>query len=231
MSSLNTPRGLQVPSAGPARHVTEPVRVVPSAPRPKRRRFLLPRIRAWMVVVPLDIVMLLMPLTWSTGHAKAVIAMAVLAVILLNPGGRYRARLHLSVLDELPSLVGKLLVAAAAVATVIALRHEQDSVIDFLADIPLAIALFVVGRVVHDTADPVGPQPAARSSTAPAHRRWRRSPPSCARMLQENPRTGCTSVGFVDDGVDPPAAAGPAARRGCTTSTTPCCRQRGATSC
>jgi exopolysaccharide biosynthesis polyprenyl glycosylphosphotransferase len=206
MSSLNTPRGLQVSSAGQARRVTEPIRVVPPAPRPKRRRFLLPRIRAWMVVVPLDIVMLLMPLTWSTGHAKAVIAMAVLAVILLNPGGRHWARLHLSVLDELPFLVGKLFVAGAVVAVVIALRHERDSVIDFLADIPLVIALFVVGRVVTTQLILW-----ARNRRLIQHRALLIGGGPVAadlcRVLQENPKYGLHPVGFVDDGVDPPAAA------------------------
>ena len=54
--------------------------------------------------------------------------------LLLTGGGRYRARLHLSVLDELPTLLGRLLTAAAVVATVIALRHEQDAVTTFLVN-------------------------------------------------------------------------------------------------
>ena len=71
-----------------------------------------------------------------------------LALALLTGGGRYRARLHLSVLDELPSLLGRLLTAGAVVAIVIALRHEQESVTAFLVNASIAIGLVVVGRVV-----------------------------------------------------------------------------------
>ena len=74
--------------------------------------------------------------------------MAALSIFLLSDGRRYRARLHLSVLDELPTLIAKLLTAAAVVATVIALRHDQDSVTTFLSDVIVSVGLVVLGRVL-----------------------------------------------------------------------------------
>src|SRR6195952_4998967 len=91
----------------------------------------LSRVRAWMLVIPVDAAMLLAPILWTQDQIKAVLSMAALSMLLLWRG-RYRARLHLSVLDELPHILGNLLTAAAVIATVIALRHEQDMVTTFL---------------------------------------------------------------------------------------------------
>jgi exopolysaccharide biosynthesis polyprenyl glycosylphosphotransferase len=101
-----------------------------------------------MVVLPIDLALLLAPLLWNPEQPKAIIAMAVLSLVLLTGGGRYRARLHLSVLDELPTLTARLLTAAAAVAAVIALRHDQDDVTTFLVNVTITIGLVVVGRVL-----------------------------------------------------------------------------------
>jgi exopolysaccharide biosynthesis polyprenyl glycosylphosphotransferase len=179
------------------------VRPVPDPPPPSG--LILDRVRAWMVVVPLDLFLLLLPLAWATGHAKAVMAMAVLSVVLLHSGGRHWARLHLSVLDDLPHLLSKLFVATALVATVIALRHEQDSVIEFLNDTLLVIGLVVAGRVlttqliawgrrrrlIQHRVVMIGGGPVAAD---------------LARVLGENLRYGLHVVGFVDDGGDHPAA-------------------------
>ena len=128
----------------------------PGSPGGRARRFA-GVIRAWMVVLPVDAVLLLTPLLWAPQQRKAIVTMAVLALLLVTGGGRYRARLHLSVLDELPTLLGRLLTAAAVVATVIALRHEQESVTTFLVNAAIAIGLVVVGRVGDHAADRLGP--------------------------------------------------------------------------
>ena len=101
-----------------------------------------------MVVLPIDAVLLAAPGLWMPEQARAHVVTAVLGLVLLTGGTRYRARLHLSVLDELPVLVGRLAVAAAVVATAIALRHEQEAVAVYLVDAMIAIALVVLGRVV-----------------------------------------------------------------------------------
>jgi exopolysaccharide biosynthesis polyprenyl glycosylphosphotransferase len=111
------------------------------------RHGLLGRVRAWMLVPAVDAVLLLSPVVWAQEHAKASVAMAVLFLLLLFGGNRYRARLHLSVMDELPVLLSKLLASGAVVATVIALRHEQESVTRFLVDTAVTICLVAAGRV------------------------------------------------------------------------------------
>jgi hypothetical protein len=50
--------------------------------------------------------------------------MAVLATFLLTGGGRYAARIHLSVLDELPTILTRMMTATAAVASVILYMHQ-----------------------------------------------------------------------------------------------------------
>lgn len=55
------------------------------------------RIAAWMVVPPVDAVMLLLPLLWASQNTKAILLMAGVALVVLNGTGRFRARLHLSV--------------------------------------------------------------------------------------------------------------------------------------
>src|SRR5947199_4651154 len=102
------------------------------------------RVRAWMVVLPIDLLLLLAPLLWTPLQMKAIVTMALLSLVLLTGGGRYRARLHLSILDELPILLARLLTAAAAIATVTALRHEQADVTTFLINAAIVIRLVVV---------------------------------------------------------------------------------------
>ena len=172
----------------------------PGAPAPTARRgTVLARVRAWMVVLPVDAALLAAPLLWAPQQWRAHVTMAVLGLLLLTGGNRYRARLHLSVLDELPVLLGRLLTAAAVIATVIALRHEQDSVTIFLVNVLSAIGLVVAGRIGTTWAVGLGRR----------HRITRHSTviigggplaAELAGILQRHPRYGLAVVGFVDDG-------------------------------
>jgi exopolysaccharide biosynthesis polyprenyl glycosylphosphotransferase len=121
----------------------------PAPPRPQWRtlRRVAPHIRAWMVVLPVDTAMLLVPLLWAPEQPKAFISTAVLTVLMSNAGGRFRARLHLSVLDDLPQLLARILVSAGVIATVIALRHDQQAVTAFLQNIAISMGLVVAGRI------------------------------------------------------------------------------------
>jgi exopolysaccharide biosynthesis polyprenyl glycosylphosphotransferase len=156
-------------------------------------------VRAWMVVLPLDAALLLLPIVWTPGQWKAYATMAVLAVVLLSGGGRYRARLHLSLLDDLPSLVGRLLIAAAMIATVIALRHEQEAVTTFLSNIAGAIGLVVVGRAATSTLINW-----SRRHELTQHRvvmiGGGALAAELADMTRNNRRYGLRIEGFVDDG-------------------------------
>ena len=158
-------------------------------------------IRAWMLVLPVDAVLLLTPISWAPQQAKASAAMTLLSLLMITGRGRYRAKLHLSVLDELPTLLGNLFTASAVVATVIAVRHEQDQVTTFLVNTAISICLVIIGRMltthlitwsrrhrvtVHRTVIIGGGALAAE----------------LVQILQQHPRYGLQAVGFVEDGLN-----------------------------
>ena len=165
----------------------------------------LQRVRAWMVVPAVDFLMLTAPLLWRPPQPLTVLTMAVLGTLLLSGGARYVAPLHLSVLDELPTIVTRLLATMAAVAAVVLHLHAKPQVLVFLETACQAAALVVVGRVIttrlvafgrragivrHPTVLIGGGQAAAE----------------LARTLAEHREYGLVPVGFVDDCVDSPAA-------------------------
>lgn len=151
-----------------------------------------------MLVLPVDALLLITPAGWTPEQVKASVGMALLALFLVSARGRYRARLNLSVLDELPVLLANLLAAAAIVGIVIALRHEQDSVTTFLSNTAIAIALVVAGRVVTGQLISLG-----RRSRITVHRTLLIGGGRIATELQlilgNEPRYGLSVVGFVDD--------------------------------
>jgi exopolysaccharide biosynthesis polyprenyl glycosylphosphotransferase len=154
-----------------------------------------------MVVPPVDAALLASPALWMPAQARAHVAAALLGLILLTGGTRYRARLHLSVLDELPVLVGRLFVATAVVATAIALRHEQEAVSVFLVDAMIAIALVVAGRFVTGQLVLAG-----RRSRISQHRTIIMGggglAAELAQILDAHPGYGLSVVGFVDGGTE-----------------------------
>ncbi|HZZ49122.1 MAG TPA: sugar transferase [Pseudonocardia sp.] len=99
-----------------------------------------------MLVTPVDLATITLPALVAPNHAKALISTAALGVLLVNKGRVYRTRVHISVLDELPYLLSRLLTAIAVVAVITALRHEQAAVTSFLATSVWVLALFVIGR-------------------------------------------------------------------------------------
>jgi exopolysaccharide biosynthesis polyprenyl glycosylphosphotransferase len=167
-----------------------------SGPTPPRRG-LLGRIRAWMIVVPVDAAMLLAPWLWTTQQAKAIVSMTLLSIFFLA-SGRYQARLHLSVLDELPTLVTNILAAAAVIATVIALRHDQEAVTTFLLNVAISLGLVVVGRIA--TTRIIG---WSRSRGTTVHRTVLIGggplAGELAQILLQHRRYGLLPVGYVDD--------------------------------
>jgi exopolysaccharide biosynthesis polyprenyl glycosylphosphotransferase len=159
-----------------------------------------------MVVLPVDVLMLAAPALWAPQQVRAHWSMALLGLAILTGGGRYRARLHLSVLDELPALLGRLLAAGAVVAIVIALRHEQETVTVFLVNALIAIGLVLVGRVVTGHLISFG-----RRCRVTRHRTiiigGGGLAAELAQILREHPRYGLSVVGFIDEGDEHLAAA------------------------
>ena len=130
--------------------------------------------------------------------------MAVLGTLLLTGGGRYRARLHLSVLDELPTILTRMLTAAAAVASVILYLHQREAVLIFLETACQATALVLVGRVITTRLIAF----ARRRGIVRYHTVLIGGGPlaaELAKILDQHPTYGHKVDGFVDDGDDFPA--------------------------
>ncbi|HEY2225632.1 sugar transferase [Actinomycetospora sp.] len=162
-----------------------------------------------MLVLPVDAVMTAAPMIWEPHYFKAFGALSLLTVALVCGGGRYRARLHLSVLDELPALLSRLLVATALVAAVFALRHDDLGVMEFVGASFASIGLVVLGRFL-TTAVVL----TARRRRVVAHRTLIVGGGEVSRdvatLLARYPRYGLAVAGYVDTS---DAARGPAADR------------------
>lgn len=154
-----------------------------------------------MVVLPVDLVMLLLPAVGNPQQMRAIVCMAFVALALLTGGGRYRARLHLSVLDELPTLVARLLTAAATVAVLIAIRYQQEDVTSFLRSAAIAIVLVLAGRVLS-----TGLIAWSRRRRITSHRTVLIGggpvATELAQIVNQHSRYGLHMVGFVDGALD-----------------------------
>ncbi|WP_420884082.1 sugar transferase [Micromonospora sp. CPCC 205547] len=156
-----------------------------------------------MVTAPVDVAALLTPLLLDDAHWRGTLSMAGLTVALFGVGGLYRARRHLSILDELPGLSGRLLTAAAVVAIAAAMRNESAAHVgNFMRGVLLSAILVLVGRAI------------TRALVVMARRRrWVEhnaivigSGPigvELARLLRRYPQYGLRFVGCVDSKPDP----------------------------
>ncbi|GAB7045473.1 sugar transferase [Catenuloplanes indicus] len=163
-------------------------------------------LRAWMVAAPVDVAALLFPLLFTDRYWRGTLFAAGLTVAIFAAGGLYRPRRQVSVLDELPSLCGRLLASAGIVAIIAAMRHDSvDYVTGMMRWLACSAALVIVGRAITRTMVVIA-----------RRRRWVShnalvvgSGPVAAelgRLLRRNPRYGLRFVGCVDD---PPAAGEP----------------------
>ena len=156
-------------------------------------------LRAWMLTVPVDLAAMLAPLAWANEHWKGTIFAAFLTVAIFATGGLYRGRRHMSILDELPSLIGRLLVAAAIVAVIFSQRHDTESYVNgFLHTVVISAGLLLLGRMftrwvvlfarrrrwVEHGALIVGSGPVAVD---------------LARLLRRYPQYGLRFAGFIED--------------------------------
>jgi exopolysaccharide biosynthesis polyprenyl glycosylphosphotransferase len=155
-------------------------------------------LRAWMVAAPIDLAALLTPVVVQDGYWRATITFAAVTIMSFAAGGLYRARRHLAILDELPSLCSRLLASAAAVAIVAAIRHDSVGYgAEFLRAVAISAGLVIVGRAV------------TRKVTIIARkRRWVEHNAliigsgaiagELARILRRYPQYGLRFAGFVD---------------------------------
>lgn len=155
-------------------------------------------LRAWMVTAPVDVVALVAPLALSHDYWKGTLANAALTVALFAAGGLYRPRRHVSILDELPVLCGRLLASAAIVAIIAAERHSSVTYVGgFMRGVALSAGLVILGRA------------ASRAFTVLSRkRRWAEHNAiivgggpigvELARLLRRYPQYGLRFVGCVD---------------------------------
>lgn len=198
-----------IPEKNPETETRLPVRLVLTSLVVSQKSKFLTRIRAWMIVLPVDALLLMTPAIWAPEQFKASAVMAALALFLASARGRYRARLHLSVLDELPVLMSNLLIATSIVAIVTAVRHEQTGLANFLQNAAIAIALVIVGRIVTLQLISVG-----RRTRITVHRTLLIGGgclgAELQAILESQPRYGLSVVGVVKDAPrDVGADAGP----------------------
>jgi exopolysaccharide biosynthesis polyprenyl glycosylphosphotransferase len=105
-----------------------------------------------MLTLPVDLLAFLAPIAVSQAYWKGMGVAALLSVALFTAGGLYHGRRHLSFLDDLPGLFGRMLVAVAAVGIVVAIRHESvDYLGGFLREAAVSIAAVLFGRMVTTT--------------------------------------------------------------------------------
>jgi exopolysaccharide biosynthesis polyprenyl glycosylphosphotransferase len=187
---------VNVPGAGPA--IPRPRRPEEPAPAPvpagARRRL----VRSWMFTAPVDLLAMLTPLLLTTRYWRGTLAAALLTVVILAAGGLYRTRRHLSILDELPSLCGRILVAAAIVAIIAAMRHDSVGYgTGFMRGVAFAGAVTIVGRAVTRKAILVA---RIRRWVAPRALIVGTGPIAVelARLLRRYPQYGLRFAGYVD---------------------------------
>ncbi|SCG68657.1 sugar transferase [Micromonospora coxensis] len=183
-------------TATPARAGLDTTAVLPYAGSraSKRTRGL----RAWMLALPVDLAALLAPLLLSQSYWRGTLSNAALAVAVFATGGLYRARRHLSILDELPALSGRLLACGAVVAIIATYRHDSVPYVSgFMHGVALSAVLVVVGRACTRTLTIVA-----------RRRRWLEHNAivvgggpvgvELARLLRRYPQYGLRFVGCVD---------------------------------
>jgi exopolysaccharide biosynthesis polyprenyl glycosylphosphotransferase len=155
-------------------------------------------LRAWMVTLPVDLIALLAPLLYTQRFWRGTLFMAGLTLAIFAIGGFYRGRRHMSILDELPGLSGRLLASAAIVAIIAAERHSSvEYVADFMRGVAVSAVLVLLGRAV------------TRKAVLFARRkRWVEHgaliigggplASELARLLRRYPQYGLRFAGFVD---------------------------------
>lgn len=155
-------------------------------------------LRAWMLALPIDFSALVAPVLWDQQYWKGTVAAGLVCVGAFAIGGLYRSRRHLSILDELPTLYSRFLAAVAAVAIVVAVRHNSvDYVNGFLRLAAASAGLLLPARVLSRTAVLVA-----------RRRRWVEHSAiiigggpiaiELARLLRRYPQYGLRFAGFVD---------------------------------
>ena len=104
------------------------------------------RPRAWLLTLVGDLVALASPALLRSNGRVAILGFAVCCVVFLHQAGMYRSRLHLSVLDDAPKLIGRDLMAAVIICSAIVTLNLKPGVPIFAGYVLLAITIHLVVR-------------------------------------------------------------------------------------
>ncbi|MEO8107654.1 MAG: sugar transferase, partial [Actinomycetes bacterium] len=166
-------------------------------PAPERSVFasvLSPLVRALLIS---DLAAIALVLMLARTNEPSVVTVGLIAMVLFTGAGLYRQRLSLSLLDDLPAIVGRTLVAGAVVASLALISGDAGS-IELIAVSAALVLLFSAfrgvayavvrqarrsGRVAHSTLVLGGGQLAC----------------DLMSTLQDHPEYGLRPVGFLDD--------------------------------
>jgi exopolysaccharide biosynthesis polyprenyl glycosylphosphotransferase len=110
-----------------------------------------PRVRsirphAWLLLLAGDVIGLGGPALLRHDGRAALLGMALVAIVLLHQAGMYRSRLHLSVLDDMPKLIGRDLVAAGIACTAVAVLDLKPPLTILVGYVVLVIAFHLLLR-------------------------------------------------------------------------------------
>ncbi|MFG2039362.1 sugar transferase [Dactylosporangium sp. NPDC048998] len=155
-------------------------------------------LRMWMLSIPLDITAFALPALRYQQHWKSILVAAALSAALFAVGGLYSARRHLSFLDDLPTLIGRMLIACAMVSLVVAIRHSSpENLASFLRVVAVSATFVLLGRAMNYT-----------SVRFARRKRWVEHSAiilgggpvaiELARLLRRYPQYGLRFAGFVD---------------------------------
>jgi exopolysaccharide biosynthesis polyprenyl glycosylphosphotransferase len=164
---------------------------VPAGRRARRRR---PHVARSVVLI--DIAALLLASIAVNLSLSSTLVLTALILGITAGTGRYRSRLAPSVLDELPALAGRALVAGA-ITTTLRAYFEWG-----VKDGPLyaALAFFVLAATGRTIAYPlIRRRRAERTGSATVIVGCGRVGGQLAATLQQHPEFGLNPVGFVDD--------------------------------
>jgi exopolysaccharide biosynthesis polyprenyl glycosylphosphotransferase len=143
-----------------------------------------------------------------------VAAVCVITMLLYNVGGLYRPRLSLSVLDDLPSLAGRTLVAGALVTTTVAYQDGEVGRRIMIFAAVLVPSILVVRSVAYALVRQTRKQGILADRTLILGSGG--TSIELAQILLHHPEVGLRPVGFLADDPAPPETSWPAPHLGGT---------------
>lgn len=148
--------------------------------------------------------MLLLTLARRGPQLHTTVLLALLAIMLFSDGRRYVAKVHLSVLDELPFIANRTLAAIALVAAIALFFHQKVQALVFLETAAQALLLVVAGRTL-TTAVIRGARRRGASVRRTVLVGGGPVAAEIAQILARHREYGLSLQGFVDDGPCAPA--------------------------